>query len=323
MSGAEPPRVAFQGLGGAFSEEAIRAGFGADGAVPLPRRDFEAVGNAVLEGEAELGLLPVENSIAGSVTGAFDVLARGRLVVLGEVILPIRHCLLGVGGARIEYVRRVISHPVALAQCMRFLSTLESAEIVATWDTAGAAQEVAARGEREVAAVAAQGAAERYGLDVLAEGIEDRTDNQTRFLVVGEAGASETVAVGVGERTGARSCGLLRGVRRKGGADDREDDAPAAARKTLLLLETEHRAGALSDALVPFAAAGISLAHIVARPADEPWHYRFFLELDVDASTPAAAAAIAAARARAYDLRVLGSFDGAARPGGRKSRTGV
>lgn len=314
------PRVAYQGEAGAFSEEAIHAWFGSGRARPLPCREFQGIADAVTSGEAELGMLPVENSIAGSVTGAFDVLRRGDLVVLGEIVQPIRHCLLGVPGAAVTQVRRVTSHPVALAQCMRFLSTLEGAESVAIYDTAGAAREVSERRLPEVAAVAGRGAAERYGLTILAEDIQDRPDNQTRFFIVAgrdaNNAATERRIAGDGPPAHVPASATAAGPadRRQAEGDGRRpQDDRNVVRKTLLLLETQHRAGALSEVLQPFAAAGISLAHIIARPGDEPWHYRFFLEVEADHEDPAAAEAIAIARGRAYDLLVLGSFDCAVR----------
>ncbi len=277
---SDAPRVAFQGEPGAFSEDAVMTYF--DGhAVAVPCRDFDGVGAAVLGGDVAYGVLPIENSLAGSVVGSYDVLARGGLAIVGEVIRPIRHCLLGVPGADPGGIRRIISHPVALAQCTRFLAG-HPAEAVAVYDTAGAAREVAERGDATVAAVAARVAAERYGLVVLAEDIQDRMDNQTRFFVVTrEDGAEE-----VGETSVRAGC----------------------IYKTALLLETENRPGALVDVLLPFAANGINLTKLESRPAALPWRYRFFLELETSATDPAASRAIDEIRARAASLRLLGSF---------------
>jgi prephenate dehydratase len=181
-------------------------------------------------------------------------------------------------GAAVAEVQRVMSHPVALAQCQQYLRTLDGAQIIAVHDTAGAARMVADGDDAHTAAVAPRAAAARYGLAVLAEDIQDRADNQTRFYVVARPG---TPAL------------------------------PRAATDTLrtaLILETAHRAGALVDALTPFAAHGINLTRIESRPADEPWHYRFFLELDVDAAATNAVAALADVRARSHRVHVLGSF---------------
>ncbi|MEX1183727.1 MAG: prephenate dehydratase [Gemmatimonadota bacterium] len=272
-------RVAYQGESGAFSDEAIDACFGADAALGVPRPNFGALVQAVESGDVDFGMLPVENSIAGSVTAALDALSKSDVSVIGEIIRPIRLCLLGVPGSDAAGLRRVLSHPVALAQCQRFLAGLTGAEAIAVHDTAGAARMIADAGDAESGAVAGRGAAVRYGLTVLAENIQDRSDNQTRFFVLALPGTPAPWS----------------------------DDA-ARPRRTALLLETQHRAGALVDALTAFSSAGISLTRIESRPGDEPWHYRFFLEIDADTADPVVADAIAEAKRRSNRLRVFGSF---------------
>ena len=269
--------VAFQGELGAFSEEAVHRFFG-EGVTPVPRRGFAEVGQAVTAGEVDFGLLPIENSLAGSVVGSYDVLSGADLAVLGEVVTPIHHCLLGLPGSRMEEVVQVLSHPVALAQCQRFLQGHPTMEAVVFYDTAGAAREVANAGRAEQAAIAGRGAAARYGLEILAEDIEDRQDNQTRFLVVA--------------RPGEALPEHLRGS--------------AGPKKTALLLETRNVPGALVRVLVPFADRGINLSKIESRPGSEPWSYRFFIEVEGDAQ--GAADALREAEPHAATLRVLGSF---------------
>lgn len=292
------PRVAFQGELGAFSEEAVRRYFG-PAATPVACRDFAEVGRAVASGSVARGLLPVENTLAGSVVAAYDVLLAHRFRIVGEVVSPIHHCVLGVPGATLEGVTRVISHPVALAQCTRFLAARPGMEAVAVYDTAGAAQEVARTGSPALAAIAGRGAAARYGLDVLAADVEDRPDNQTRFLVVA----------------------------RREGADESEDASPAAsddesgdaaptasrggaagAMKTVLVVETANEPGALVRVLAPFAERGINMTKLESRPTGEPWRYRFLIDLDANAHEPSAAAALDVAGAHASRLDVLGSF---------------
>lgn len=273
------PRVAFQGELGAFSEEAVLEFFGGR-AVPLPRRGFKDLGAAVLSGEAEYGMLPIENSLAGSVLPAHDVLLSSDLHVVGEVIRPIRHCLLAVPGATLEGLRRVLSHPVALAQCTRFLERHAAIEALAVYDTAGAAREVAERGDSAVAAIAGRSAAERYGLIVLAEDLQDRDDNQTRFLVVTRPGTAPPPAI----------------------------PATPGPPKTALAVETENLPGALVHVLLPFAERGINLTKLESRPGEQPWTYRFFLEFQADARETAAREALEVVERRATRLRVLGSF---------------
>ncbi|HEY8483923.1 MAG TPA: prephenate dehydratase [Longimicrobiales bacterium] len=272
-------RVAFQGELGAFSEEAVRQYFG-DRAEPVPRREFREVGRSVVAGEVDYGLLPIENTLAGSVVASYDVLGGEDLRVVGEVIVPIHHCVLGVPGSRLEEVKRVLSHPVALAQCTRFLTAHPEIQAVAVYDTAGAAKEVSETGDPAVAAIAGRSAAERYGLTILAADVEDRPDNQTRFLVV------------------ARS------------------DAPApepqveldGAWKTALLVETENAPGALVRVLLPFANRAINLSKLESRPGIEPWTSRFFLELEAHIGAPEMEEALAEAQRRATASRVLGSY---------------
>ncbi|HEX7117462.1 MAG TPA: prephenate dehydratase domain-containing protein [Longimicrobiales bacterium] len=322
------PRVAFQGEPGAFSEDAALAYFGG-AAVTVPCRDFAGVGAAVARGAVAYGVLPVENTLAGSVVGAYDVLLREALTIVGEIVRPIRHCLLGVPGARAEGLRRILSHPVALAQCTRYLAA-HPAEAVAVYDTAGAAKEVAAVGDPSQAAVAGRIAAERYGLEVLAEDLQDRTDNQTRFYVVERAqgaagpgpnhhpglehrwGSDDRPGGGAPALTGAGPGAVWRVAPREpaaAGAATPPTPAPGAARhKTAIVLETEDRPGALVAVLAPFAEHGINLTKLESRPAADPWRYRFFLELAADAAEPAAARAIEAVRGRTVMLRLLGSF---------------
>lgn len=277
------PTVAFQGELGAFSEEAVHRFFG-QGVEPIPRRGFAEVGEAVVGGSVDFGLLPIENSLAGSVVGSYDVLSGGGLEVLGEVVIPIHHCLLGVRGSTLAQVTHVLSHPVALAQCQKFLQSHSSMEAVVFYDTAGAAREVATAADPTRAAIAARGAASRYGLDVLAGDIEDRHDNQTRFLVVARPGG-----------------GLPWNPPEEGG------------RRTALLVEASNTPGSLVRILVPFSDRGINLSKIESRPGMEPWSYRFFIEVDTDASTPEASEALAEARRHASRLQILGSFPRAVR----------
>lgn len=272
-------RVAFQGELGAYSDEALRLFFG-DAARPVPCRDFAIVGERVTAGEVDYGLLPIENSLAGSVVGSYDVLASTALAVVGEIVCPIHHCVLALPGVELAALRRVRSHPVALAQCRRWLAAHPQVEAVTWYDTAGAAQAVAEGGDAAEGAIASRLAAERYGLRVLASGVEDRPDNQTRFLVVTRPGAPRPRRDAEG-RTGFR---------------------------TSLLAETANAPGALFQLLRPFAERGVNLSKLESRPADEPWSYRFFVELDGRADEQPVREALADAGASATALRVLGSY---------------
>src|SRR5216117_2836605 len=182
-------RIAFQGEPGAYSEEALF--LLAPDAESQPHREFRDVAQAVLDRRAHYGLLPIENSLVGSIATNFDLIAESGLAIVGEVVSAVHHCLLGVPGAGRAALRRVLSHPVALAQCERFLGGLGGeVELMAFYDTAGAAAEVARRGDPSLAAIAGLLAAGRYGLAVLAERVEDEPHNQTRFLGGARAGAA-------------------------------------------------------------------------------------------------------------------------------------
>ncbi len=270
----ESKRIAFQGELGAYSEEALLVVY--PDAVPLPEREFRDVARAVLEGRAELGLLPIENSLVGSIATNFDLIAESGLAVVGEVVSAVRHCLLGVPGAATGAVRRVLSHPVALAQCERFLGRLAGVEVVAFYDTAGAAAEVARRADPALAAVAGRLAARRYGLAVLAEGIEDEPHNQTRFLFVARARAAPPAGV---------------------------------AAKTTLRLKLPHRPGTLARALAAFAEAGLNLTKLESRPdRTTPWEYLFYLDVEGREADPAMAQALAALVAQGAVVSVLGDY---------------
>src|SRR3989454_3171 len=238
-------RIAFQGEPGAYSEEALYLLH--PDAASQPQREFRDVADAVLAGRADYGLLPIENSLVGSVATNFDLIAESGLVVVAEVVSAVHHCLLALPGAAPGRLRRVISHPVALAQCDRFLRGLAGVRSVAFYDTAGAAAEVARGRDPALGAVAGALAGRRYGLAVAAERIEDEPHKQTRFLLV----AREPVSL-----------------------------APGVAAKTTLRLKLPHRPGTLARALAPFADAGLNLTKLESRPdRTTPWQYLFYLDV--------------------------------------------
>ena len=269
-----PARIAFQGELGAFSEEAIR---NLDPhAIPVPCREFIDVAQAVESGDVDAGMLPIENTLAGSVVGSYDALtACESLRVIAETVVEIHHCVLAPHGAALATLATVESHPVALAQCTRWLRSHPAITARAAYDTAGAARDIAQRGDPRAAAIAARGAAGRYDLEILASNIEDRSDNQTRFLEIARASHAPE-----------------RGV----------------AARTALLITTPNVPGALLRVLQPLAANGINMSKLESRPADEPWHYRFFLELDHPASDPSLTTALDQLRGATESLRVLGTY---------------
>jgi prephenate dehydratase len=267
-------RIAFQGELGAYSEEAIELVH--PGAVPAPEREFRDVAAAVLEHRADLGLLPIEHSLYGSIAANYDLIAESGLAIVGEVVSAVHHCLLALPGASRGSVRRVLSHPVALAQCERFLRELTGVEVLAFYDTAGAAAEVARRNDPTLGAIAGALAAKRYGLALLAERIEDDPRNQTRFLLV---------------------------------AREPAPPPPGIPAKTTLLLKLPHRPGTLARALAPFAAAGLNLTKLESRPDPTTlWEYLFYLEVETRVADPAMTSALAALESQGAVVIVLGDY---------------
>lgn len=275
--------VAYQGEPGAFGEEAVIGWFG-NGVTPMPMATFPAVCAAVDDGSADAGVLPLENSLAGTVGDALDALADGDLQVVGELLLPIRHQLLVLPGVTISEIRRVSSHWQALAQCERFLSG-HAWEIIPAADTAGAARELASRGERGAAAIASSRAAGRHGLEIAATDIQDAAHNMTRFAVLRRDDGGD--------------------VDPAGSLAPPED----AARETLITFETGHTPGDLYRALGSLADAGINLSRIESRPSGSgPWRYRFLVQVAGDAASDPLASALPGLRQHTSSMRVLGSF---------------
>ena len=277
--------VAYQGEPGAFGEEAVIGYFGLGAVEPQPVSTFAAVCDAVEYGTADAGVLPLENSLAGTVGDALDALADGSLTVVGEVLVPIRHHLLILPGATLDDIEWVASHWQALAQCRRFLAG-RGWEVVPAADTAGAARELAAREDLRAAAVASERAAHTYGLEVAVRDIADSPHNVTRFAILARSGADALPP----------SAGPL---------------APAPdVRETLITFETGHRPGDLYRALATFADAGINLSRIESRPSGSgPWRYRFLVQVVGDAREEPLAGALADLPEHTSSMRVLGSFD--------------
>jgi prephenate dehydratase len=271
-----PHVVAFQGERGAFSEEAARQLLG--GAIEaVPCRSFDEVFAAVAEGRANCAVIPIENSLAGSVLRNYELLAGGDLTIEGEVYLRIELAVIGQRGARLEEIREVHSHPVALAQCHRFIGR-HRLQAVPAYDTAGSVKDVLESGRNDVAAIAGRWAAEMYGGEVLAPGVEDHRENFTRFL-------------------------LLAPQRRR---VELRSDGP---RKTTLLFRTPNRPGALFRALAVFALRDINLSKIESRPIEgRPWEYSFYLDFAGDAAEPNVARAIAHLQEMCETVRILGSY---------------
>ncbi len=279
-----PTVVAFQGERGAFSEEAARKLLGHDVEV-LACRTFDDVFAAVTSGRASSAILPIENSLAGSVLRNYELLAENKLTIRGEVYVRIELNLIGLPGARIEDIRTVYSHPVALAQCQRFLGG-HAFEVKPAYDTAGSVKTAVENARLDEAGIAGAAAAEIYGAKILAKGIEDHHRNYTRFLLL-----TPGTPAGVGSHAAVSSPH----------ADTR--------RKTTILFRTSNRPGALFRALAAFALRDINLSKIESRPIEgRPWEYSFYVDVSGDASDPTVARAIDHLHEMCETVRVLGSY---------------
>lgn len=264
--------VAFQGEPGAYSEAA--AVKYAPGTAVLPCPSFEAVFSAVADGRATHGILPMENSIGGSIHRNYDLLVDHVLPIVGEVELRVDHCLLALPGTTLADVKVVYSHPQALAQCEAALTQMPGVEVVAVYDTAGAAKMVREGGRPDAAAVASRRAAEVFALDVLRESIQDFADNITRFCVIAPAATD-----------------------------------PVDANKTSLVFALHSKPGALFKALAGFALRDINLTKLESRPLrGRPWEYAFYVDVEVAAEDPGLQRALADLREFSHWVRILGSY---------------
>lgn len=270
MPGA--PRVAIQGERGAFSHEAALRALGDDVEI-VACETFAALFAAAVEGRADRALVPIENSLHGSIHENYDRLSTSDLHIVGEVPLRVRQCLIARPGSGLPAIRRVASHPVALAQCRRFFAEHPQLEAVVAYDTAGSVRDLLRDGPVTNAAIGSALAARLYGGHILLEGIEDDPQNYTRFLVLArEAGPVET------------------------------------ATKTSLVFTLTNVPGILHRAIGAFALRGVDLAKIESRPLrGRPWEYLFYLDVLGD-PRGATGEALGELARMASSLRVLGSY---------------
>jgi prephenate dehydratase len=264
--------IAFQGINGAYSEQAVRQHFG-DTVDVFPCPDLNSLFEAIQTGQVKYALLPVENALAGAVSMAYELLMDSDLRIQAEVILHVHHTLMATRGTKLEALKQVRSHPQALAQCDKFLRRY-NIKPVPWYDTAGAAQDVAANPEPNTGAIASELAAALYGLDVLSKEIEDVPFNFTRFFVLGH------------------------------------DDPPRGEfNKTSLVFATRNRPAALYECLGEFALRGLNLTKIESRPRrNRPWEPVFFLDFEGHWHDPECQEALARLLQRASFVKMLGSY---------------
>ncbi|MEO9885345.1 MAG: prephenate dehydratase domain-containing protein [Balneola sp.] len=271
-------KVSYQGTDGAYSHLAIQRHFDERyGNVESYGYDtFLGAAKAVKDGEVDLACLPIENTTAGSINDTYDILGEGKLHIVGEEILKIVHCLLAVEDVDISKVRRILSHPQAIAQCTHFLAKLPRCKVESYLDTAISARKVLEDGDLSQAAIAGAHAGDHYGLKVIAHDIANQKENYTRFVIV----APEPVKVDV--------------------------QIPA---KTSLLMVTSNEEGSLIECLNVLHEFGINMSKLESRPRmNEPWKYSFHLDIVANTADPKTQKALAKLNEKAAELKILGCY---------------
>ena len=267
--------VGYPGRDGAHSAAACDRLF-PNGARLVALPSFSAVADAAAEGSVEFGVLPIESSLSGPVAETHDLLHDSPLAITGETVLPIRHCLVGPTEVRLEEIRVVRSHPVALDQCRQLLAAMPWATVMAAATTADAAAQVAEHGNRAEAAIASERAATLHGLTVIAGDVGDHPEAYTRFVSIATHVRLDTVG---------------------------------GHWRTAFSFVTDHQPGALHRAIEPFARHRIDLGQLVSRPIPQsPWRYRFDAVLDGHPLDPVVRDALAEVSASTRRLRVFGSY---------------
>ncbi len=268
--------VAFQGEIGAYSEEAAFHFFGPSIHVK-PCETLDDVFKTVEQDEAQYGIVPVENSIEGSISRTYDLLLESSLRVCGETELRVIHCLIASPGAKLDSIKRVYSHPQALGQCRSFLKHLDC-ELIPTYDTAGSVKMIKEKGITDGAAIAGTRAAEIYGMKIIAQEIEDNPNNSTRFFILSQ-----------------------------------HDSTPSGNDKTSIVFSVRHKPGALYDFLKELASSKINLTKIESRPTRErPWEYNFYLDFEGHREDKICREALERLEENSLFVKVLGSYPRAA-----------
>jgi len=264
--------VAFQGELGAYGEEAAINFFGPTIQVK-PCESFDEVFRMVEQAGAQFGIVPIENSLEGSINRVYDLLLSSTLKVQGETELRISHCLIGFPGMALDAIKKVYSHPQALAQSHNFLKHLK-AEIIPAYDTAGSVKMIKEKGLKDSAAVASARAAEIYGMEIIAREIEDTPNNFTRFFALAQ-----------------------------------EDSPPSGKDKTSIVFSVKHRPGSLYDALREFADRKINLLKIESRPTRQKlWEYNFYLDFEGHREDKVSKEALKSLEDHSLFIKVLGSY---------------
>lgn len=264
--------IAFQGEPGAYSEEAAYNFFG-HSIQAKPCESLDDVFKVVEQGKVPYGIVPIENSLEGSISRVYDLLLDSSLRVCGETELRVIHCLIASPETRLDTIKRVYSHPQALGQCQAFLKHL-NCELIPTYDTAGSVKMIKEKGIIDGAAIASARAAEIYGMKILAKEIEDNPNNFTRFFVLAK-----------------------------------QDSPPTGNDKTSIVFSVRHKPGALYEFLRELAAININLTKIESRPTrQKPWEYNFYLDFEGHREDETAREALENLERTALFVKVLGSY---------------
>jgi chorismate mutase/prephenate dehydratase len=270
--GIQGTKVAFQGEIGAYSEEAAFQFFGPS----IQVRPCESLGDvfkAVEQGEVNFGVVPIENSLEGSISRVYDLLLDSSLRVCGEIELRVVHCLIANPGARLDLVKRIYSHPQALGQCQAFLKHL-GCELIPTYDTAGSVKMIKEKGITDGGAIASARAAEIYGMKIITREIEDNPNNFTRFFILAK-----------------------------------QDSPPSGNDKTSVVFSVKHKPGALYEFLRELADRNINLTKIESRPTGQkPWEYNFYLDFEGHREDKASQGALESLKNSSIFVKVLGSY---------------
>jgi len=271
-------RVAFQGELGAYSEMAVYTFFGQSAEVK-PGESFDDVFESVKTGDVDYGVVPIENSIEGSVNRTYDLFLEYDLKVCGEIIIRISHCLIAHKGTKLDQIQTVYSHPQALAQCRKFLEE-HKLRAISTFDTAGSVKMIKEENMMDAAAIASERAAQIYGMTILAKEIEDTKNNSTRFFVL-----------------------------------NKQDSPYSGSDKTSIIFAAKSVPGALYKILKEFADRNINLTKIESRPTKStPWEYHFYLDFEGHRTETKCQQALEGIQDKTLFVKILGSYKAANKP---------
>jgi chorismate mutase/prephenate dehydratase len=273
-------KIGYQGTDGAYSQQAVMSHFSsrANDLDTFGFETFREVVEAVESEELDYGVLPIENTTTGSINDTYDLLNRGNLSIVGEEVVSVQHCLVALGDVPIENIRRILSHPQAIAQCMNYLSKLRHCKVETYLDTAMAARKVMEDADLSQAAISSRTAAQLYGLTILREGIANQKENFTRFVVVGR----EPIVV--------------------------DSQIPC---KTSVIITAAHRKGALASCLNVLNESNLNLTKLESRPQPgTPWEYLFYIDFEGNINEPDVKDALARLKEFTGFMKVLGSYPG-------------